>query len=106
MFGLLAALTACGTASSPPPTTQVDRITGFKFSPDPVHIVAGDTVRWENMDLSQHTSTSDDTSGWDSPRLDRNAVYTRTFPSPGVFKYHCAVHPFMHGTAMVSARLP
>ncbi len=94
----------CGTTTVPAPTTQTVNITGFKFSPEPIRVLAGDTVLWTNQDQSQHTSTSDDGTEWDSPRLDRGADYSRAFSSPGTFKYHCAVHPFIHGTVIVSAR--
>ena len=61
----------------------------------------GDTVRWTNFDASQHTSTADVEGLWDSPRLDRNGVFEYRFAAVGTFKYHCAVHPFMHGEVIV-----
>ncbi len=99
----LALLAACGTSAPAPraPAVIENKVTGFKFQPTPQHVHVGDTVRWTNLDQSQHTSTSDKEGGWDSPRLDRNGVFEQRFAAVGDFKYHCAVHPFMHGEVVV-----
>ncbi|MFN2464763.1 MAG: cupredoxin domain-containing protein [Candidatus Dormibacteria bacterium] len=97
-------LAACGGGPAPAhtPGTVANRITGFKFDPNPQHVQVGDTVRWTNLDQSQHTSTADVGSLWDSQRLDRGGVFEHRFTSVGDFKYHCAVHPFMHGEIIVA----
>lgn len=99
----LAVLAACGPSDPAPrgPAVLENKVTGFKFQPTPQHVHVGDTVRWTNLDQSQHTSTSDSEGGWDSPRLDRSGGFEHRFAAAGDFKYHCAVHPFMHGEVVV-----
>lgn len=80
-----------------------NQITSFKFQPNSQRLRVGDTIRWTNFDLPQHTSTADREGTWDSPRLDRNGVFEYKFAAAGTFKYHCAVHPFMHGEVIVEA---
>jgi len=79
-----------------------NKIVGFKFQPNPQAVRVGDTVRWSNQDVSQHTATSDIDGIFDSPRLDQGASFDQQFTVAGHFKYHCAVHPFMHGEVVVS----
>jgi plastocyanin len=31
------------------------------------------------------------------------ATFTTTFTTPGTFAYHCNIHPFMHGTVIVTS---
>jgi len=101
----LAAIASCGAGSTGVhvATTLDNKVTGFKFQPSPQRVHVGDTVRWTNFDQSQHTSTSDTEGVWDSPRLDHSAVFKYQFKTAGDFKYHCAVHPFMHGEVIVAA---
>ncbi|MFN2464110.1 MAG: cupredoxin domain-containing protein [Candidatus Dormibacteria bacterium] len=97
-------LAACGSGGVPPHTQAVvaNHVSGFKFEPNPQHVQVGDSVRWTNSDQSQHTATADVGSLWDSPRLDRGGVFEYRFKTAGDFKYHCAVHPFMHGEIVVT----
>lgn len=81
-------------------------IQDYSFSPTPVTITVGDTVRWTNNGPSIHTSTSD-TAVWDSGLLNVGQTYSFTFTIAGTYPYHCTPHPFMQGTVIVSgANLP
>jgi plastocyanin len=31
------------------------------------------------------------------------ATFTTTFTTPGTFAYHCSIHPFIHGTVIVTS---
>jgi plastocyanin len=77
-------------------------MSSFKFSPSPASAHVGDTVKWTNNGTVTHTVTLDanpaKTSGNLAPGKSFSAVVTRT----GTFKYHCSIHPFMHGTLTVS----
>ncbi len=80
-------------------------IVDFAFQPQVITIDVGSTVRWINTGLSMHTTTSDVSSPetWNSGNLDPGEVFTRTFNTPGMYDYHCAIHSFMTGTVIVLA---
>ncbi|MEU5048917.1 plastocyanin/azurin family copper-binding protein [Streptomyces sp. NPDC021096] len=103
----LAALLSMGVlAASPavaaPPaaqTTVVIEGSPAVFVPPTVTIHPGDSVRWINNANGTHTTTSD-TGVWDA-RLNPGQSFTRTFPTAGVFRYHCTIHPGMTGSVTV-----
>jgi plastocyanin len=76
------------------------RIINFTFSPATVRIRAGQTVEWTNDDSVAHTV---DLSGVISNVLNRGDHYAQTFAAPGTYAYLCSIHPFMHGTVVVTA---
>jgi amicyanin len=77
-------------------------ITNFAFAPASLAVKLGDTVTWTNKDEEPHTVVADDGS-FHSPGMDTNATYSFTFTNPGSFDYICSIHPFMHGTVVVTA---
>ena len=91
---------SAGPASSVsiPPGASV--LSTSAFAPDDVTVDAGTTVTWTNTDSVAHTSTSD-VSGWDSGIVAPGARFSRSFPTAGTFRYHCAIHPGMVGTVIV-----
>ncbi|BBZ79407.1 hypothetical protein MANY_47440 [Mycolicibacterium anyangense] len=89
------------SAQQPVVGTAVD-ITNFAFTPATLTVKVGDTVTWTNHDEEPHTVVADDGS-FHSPGLGTNDKYTFTFTAPGSFSYLCSIHPFMHGTVVVSA---
>jgi plastocyanin len=64
-------------------------------------VPVGATVTWTNHDGEPHTIAASDGS-FHSPGLDTNATYSYTFPTAGTFDYICSIHPFMHGTVVVT----
>jgi len=70
------------------------------FAPDSLTVSVGGTVTWTNSDSVAHTSTSD-ASGWNSGSVAPGGRFSFTFPTPGTFPYHCAIHPGMIGTVVV-----
>ncbi|MDA8079477.1 MAG: plastocyanin/azurin family copper-binding protein [Nitrospiraceae bacterium] len=70
-------------------------IADFSFSPTPLTINVGDTVRWTNTGASTHTSTSGancTANGvWTSPALGTGQTFSRTFITAGAFPYFCAI---------------
>ena len=97
---LLLSLAALAGSEVKAQTVDVD-IVSFTFSPDPVNITTGTTVRWTNQDAVSHTSTSDG-AVWNSGTLNNGQQFSYTFNTPGSYPYHCNFHPAMLGTINVS----
>ena len=73
------------------------------FSPKPIQITAGSTVTWTNATALTHTATSD-SGAWDTGNIASGATSGAvSFPTAGTFTYHCAIHPSMTGSVIVSA---
>jgi plastocyanin len=89
-------------SASTPVATDAVHITNFAFSPATITVKAGSTVVWTNDDSIQHDITFD---GGDiaSNDLNHNDTFSHTFPTAGTFHYICSIHPFMHGTVIVTA---
>ena len=96
--------TSSGTASIAPHQARKGdvqvRIVNFTFSPATVTVRAGRTVAWTNRDSVAHTV---DLSGLVSNVLNRGDTYSQRFTSPGTYAYICSIHPFMHGTVVVTS---
>ena len=95
--------TGGGVATSGPnaavaPATAAVRIANFAFAPATVTIQAGGQVTWTNTDGDRHSILLD---GSESPRLDQNGTFSRTFASPGRFAYVCGLHSSMSGEIVV-----
>lgn len=74
-------------------------IEGFAFTPADLTVAAGTTVRWTNLDSSEHTATSQTGPGtlipsgvFDSGLLSLNQSYQFTFTQPGTYHYYCQPH--------------
>lgn len=71
------------------------------YSPTPVTVTAGDTVKWTHRGNVLHTVTADDNS-FNSENMLPGNTYTHVFPNPGTYGYHCTIHGnAMHGTVVV-----
>ncbi len=90
--------TASANSASDPRVTIAD----FSFTPASITVHVGDTVTWVNNGPSAHTATADNGS-FNTGVLQKGHSASVTFHSPGTFAYHCAIHPFMHGTIVVLA---
>ncbi len=90
------------TASAAPVAENTVNIDDFAFSPASLSVKVGSTVTWTNNDEEPHTVVADDGS-FHSPGLDAKGTYSYTFRAPGNFDYICSIHPFMHGTVVVTA---
>jgi amicyanin len=78
------------------------KISNFKFGPRTLTVHLGTKVTWTNRDAIAH-SVNFTNGNVNSKTLGQDATYTRTFKSPGTYAYICAIHPFMHGTVVVTA---
>ena len=80
------------------PTIAID---DFAFAPITLTVPAGSTVTWTNKDGEPHTVVANDGT-FHSPTMDANGTFSFTFPTAGTFDYVCSIHPFMHGTVVVT----
>jgi plastocyanin len=99
-------MTRTPTPSAPAKPTPAARqvsatIQNMAFGLNTITVASGTTVPWTNLDGMAHTVTADDGS-WGSGTLGQGAIYSHVFTSPGSYTYHCAIHPFMTGTVMVT----
>jgi plastocyanin len=96
---------AGAAAGAPNAATPADAsavtIHDFAFTPENVTVRAGTTVTWTNNDSLDHTVTGD-AGGFGSSPLGTKATFTATFTTPGTYSYHCSIHPFMHGSVVVT----
>ena len=76
-------------------------IADFSFSPATVTVPAGTTVTWRNTGSVRHTVTADDGS-FDSGSLSGRDSFSRAFTTAGTYAYHCAIHPQMVGSVVVT----
>jgi plastocyanin len=76
-------------------------IANFAFQPAWISVPAGTTVSWFNGDGVSHTVTSD-SGAFDSGAIAPGGSFGVTFSTPGTYTYHCAFHPMMTGTVVVT----
>ncbi|MFH2136682.1 MAG: cupredoxin family copper-binding protein [Patescibacteria group bacterium] len=80
------------------PKTAAVLIQSFSFAPASVTIAAGGEITWTNGDSVNHTVTGDD---WESGAFGKDQTFTKKFETPGVYPYHCSLHPSMTGRVVV-----
>ena len=92
-------------SSSPTPTASASSggassvaIDNFKFTPASLTVSQGARTTVTNRDSTAHTVTADDSSSFDTGDINPGSSATVTLSKSGTFKYHCSIHPFMHGT--------
>jgi len=95
------------TAAPAPVTTPTTpqavsvAISNFTFSPGQITVKAGSKVTWTNSDSVAHTVTSNN-GAFNSGTLNPGSSYSFTFNTPGTYNYHCAIHPNMTATVVVT----
>ncbi len=76
-------------------------ISNMRFQTATLTVPVGTTIRWVNRDPVAHTSTSDD-GLWESPLFGPGESFELRFDEAGTYPYHCAPHPFMKATVVVT----
>ncbi len=99
---LLAALLAGPEALA---ATKTVEIRHNAFAPSTVRIVAGDTIRWRNVDTRNHQVVST-TGTFASPVLAPNRTYSFTFEVAGTYRYRDALNPTVMGIVRVAGAPP
>jgi plastocyanin len=78
-------------------------IENYAYGPATVSVPAGTTVRWINRDPMAHTATASDGT-FDSGNISPDGTWTHRFDTPGSYPYICTLHPYMHGTVVVTGK--
>jgi plastocyanin len=93
-----------GSGAAPggaPVAANTVSIKGFAFAPASVSVKVGTTVTWTNKDEEPHTVAANGGSFHSAP-LTPGAAFRYRFTKPGRYPYVCTIHPFMHGTVVVT----
>jgi plastocyanin len=99
LVALAGALCLCACQPPHAPKTEEIVVDALVFGPAPQDLRAGDSVRWVNRDIFEHSATAKD-GAFDvdlKPGASGEAVMTR----PGVVSYYCRFHPGMTGQIAV-----
>jgi len=100
--------TGAAVESSMTPTQRgatvyiVETPISWQYSPQNVVVVIGvnNTVTWVSHSISYDTISSD-TGVFDSGPIQPGGAFSYTFSASGVYRYHCAFHPWMVGSVTV-----
>ena len=106
---VVAAVTACsnstyggGSGGCTPTATQVCMI-NTAYSPTPLTVTHGTTVKWMNGDGFTHTVTNDAGSGETFDlSVGAGVTVSHQFNTAGTYNYHCTIHSTMHGAIVVN----
>jgi plastocyanin len=101
-MAMSAQMSGKAAGASTPVATDAVGIKNFAFSPATITVPTGSTVVWTNDDSIQHDITFNGGSIASSV-LNHNDTFSHTFPTAGTYHYICSIHPFMHGTVIVTA---
>ncbi len=93
--------TSSSTEPAGPVAGNAVNIDNFAFAPATLTVPVGTTVTWTNHDEEPHTVVANDGS-FRSPGLDGKTTFSFTFTKAGTYDYICSIHPFMHGTVVVT----
>ncbi|HTK39241.1 MAG TPA: cupredoxin family copper-binding protein [Patescibacteria group bacterium] len=88
--------------AEPAVKTNMVTISNFDYGPQTITVKKGTTVTWTNQDGVKHNVVGDTLSTLNGPLLAKGESYSYTFDTVGTFSYHCAPHPYMKGTVVVT----
>ncbi len=77
-------------------------IKNYQFDPASLIVKKGATVIWTNNDAAPHIVGGDQNAWSAGPTMKQGDTYAHTFGTVGTFEYHCAIHPNMRGTIVVT----
>ena len=73
----------------------------FAYAPAEATARVGDVVAWSNSDAAPHTASLDD-GACETGNIPSGGTGALLFTQAGTFPYHCAIHPTMTGTVVVT----
>jgi plastocyanin len=74
-------------------------ISHFEFHPPTLSVAKGTRVVFSNSSGTAHTAT--DRGAFNSGQIKPGESFAVRFEQKGTFRYHCEIHPFMHGKIVV-----
>lgn len=82
-------------------------ILNFRYRPEQETVRPNSTLTFKNLDGKAHTATADpgQAIAFDTGRLGEGDSTSITFgkhPKPGIYAYHCKIHPRMKGRIEVA----
>lgn len=109
----LATVPACTSGASDGRSAPVAvEIVDFTYDPDGQEVAVGQQVTWTNRDDFAHTVTAgrpgEPTGTFDGRLGDPDAhqssrtTFSTSFDAPGIYPYHCTLHPSMTGEIVVT----
>ena len=103
LVAFVAFAAGCGgssESSEPVATTQVQMAKSYRFEPQTIEVMAGDTVTWTNDDNFTHTVQVD---GGEDHEVEPGDSVSITFDEPGTYHYVCRLHSHdMDGEVIVT----
>jgi plastocyanin len=102
LTGFFALRAATGTSDAAAGSTAKKvTIERFDYEPSPLRVNPGTKIVFDNEDGSiTHTATAKNGS-FDTGDIKVGTTKTIVLRKPGVYKYFCTIHPFMHGKIVV-----
>jgi plastocyanin len=98
LTGFGSALASGGATASKARAAKSVRIQGFAYHGATTRVKAGTRVTFSNMDRAPHTATG---RGFNTGTIAPGGKKSVTFKRKGTFRYHCTIHPDMHGKVIV-----
>jgi plastocyanin len=102
-IGFLGLRAATGTSEAGAGSTVKRTVTieRFAYTPLPLRVEPGTKIVFDNEDGSiTHTATAKNGS-FDTGDIKVGTTKSIVLRKPGVYKYYCKIHPFMHGKIVV-----
>jgi plastocyanin len=96
-------ITRSGTATitvRDPPSSAAVQAPMFAFRPKVVDVAAGGSVSW-TMGTHPHDVVFTTPNAPENVQPSWEVTVFRTFPTPGVYLYHCLIHQGMNGSVQV-----
>ncbi len=93
--------TSSPTTAAAPPTSVTVSIADGAFDPRRVEVAVGGSVTWVNDDVTPHLLVSLTPNVIQSPLIGKAGSYTRSFSTPGEYRYYCNIHNSMKGEVVV-----
>src|ERR1044071_523012 len=98
LVGLRGQVASAGETATASRTATVD-IVNFAYKPATVTVAAGSKVVFSNESNMTHTATRE--NGFNTKLIKPGKSAAINFPRRGTFRYHCLIHPSMHGKIVV-----